>query len=150
MQQQLINLNPDLKRLADEGYDLEVINGGRLLVHHIPYVTSTKAVKYGTIVCLMPMPTTTTIGAPTDHTVHFCGEKPCDSEGNELTALINNSNGEDLTPTLHVDHYFSSKPASGRYKDHYEKIRTYSEILASQARAIDSFATSKPNRKKAA
>ena len=36
MSQQLISLNPDLKRLQDEGYHVEVKNG-HLLVHEVPY-----------------------------------------------------------------------------------------------------------------
>src|SRR5690242_19173715 len=34
--QQLISLSPDLKRLRDEGYNLE-IRGGHLLVKDVPY-----------------------------------------------------------------------------------------------------------------
>ncbi|MFR7634026.1 MAG: DUF6791 domain-containing protein, partial [Streptococcus salivarius] len=43
MSQQLINHSPDLKRLRDEGYEIEV-HGGHLLVHHIPYVRSNKEI----------------------------------------------------------------------------------------------------------
>jgi hypothetical protein len=47
-----------------------------------------------------------------------------------------------------VNHFFSSKPKAGNYANYYDKIRTYAEILSSQAMAIDKSVTAKPNRKK--
>lgn len=149
MQQQLINLNPDLQQLWDEGYGLEV-NGGHLLAHHIPYVNPNKEVKYGILVCVLTLATPSKVARPQDHTIYFCGETPCDANGLALTAIINNSQPQQLTSTILVNHYFSSKPASGNYDNYYDKIRTYSEILSAQAKAIDPTVTTKPRIKKAA
>lgn len=148
MQQQLINLSPDLLKLQEEGYQLE-INGGYLIVHHIPYVNKIGEVKYGMFVCLLTLSGPNRVGIPKDHTIYFKGEVPCDSDSIPLNSIINNSQNVQLTENILVNHYFSSKPLSGKYSNYYEKIRTYSEILSSQAKAIDSLATSKPNRKKA-
>ena len=41
--------NPDIKRLLDEGYEVEVLNG-YLLVHAVPYVNTQRTVLTGTIV----------------------------------------------------------------------------------------------------
>jgi hypothetical protein len=149
MLQQLISLNPDLKQLWDDGYDLEY-SGGYLLTHHIPYVTPDKQVKLGTLVCVLTLASPTRLASPGDHTIFFTGETPCNSDGSALVAIINNSNRQQLTPSILVDHYFSSKPLSGRYNNYYEKIRTYAEILCSQAKVIDSTVTTKPNKNKAA
>jgi len=46
MSHQLINHSSDLKRLRDEGYDIE-IKSGHLLVKDVPYVNSNKEVKRG-------------------------------------------------------------------------------------------------------
>lgn len=143
MQQELINHSPDLKKLLDGGYEFEVI-GGHLIVHHIPYLNSAKVIKYGTLVCILTLASPTRTGQPPDHTIYFCGETPCDANGMPLTSIINNSNNQQLTSTILANHYFSSKPPSGNYPDYYEKIRTYSEILCSQARAIDNSVTYKP------
>lgn len=143
MLQQLINHSPDLKKLSDEGFDIEV-NGGHLLVHQIPYVNSKCEIKYGTIVAVLNFATPHKTGRPPDHTVHFCGDTPCDYKGAPLTAIINNSNTNKLTDTITVNHYFSSKPACGYYSDYYEKISTYAEILTSQARKLDQNVSSKP------
>jgi hypothetical protein len=146
MLQQLINHSPDLQKLSDEGYEL-VVSGGHLLVHHIPYLNSRREVKYGTLVDVLTYATTTQAGKPKDHTIYLQGETPCDTNGNALTAIINNSNPVQLSLNILVNHYFSSKPAIGYYVDYYEKIRTYSEILSAQAKAIDKSVTTKPNKK---
>lgn len=143
MLQQLINHSPDLKKLSDEGFDMEV-NGGHLLVHQIPYVNSKSEIKYGTIVAVLNFSTPNKVGNPPDHTVHFCGETPCDYTGIPLSAIINNSNVNRLTETITVNHFFSSKPACGYYSDYYEKINTYAEILTSQSRKLDKNVSAKP------
>ncbi|MCW3116849.1 MAG: UBA/THIF-type binding protein, partial [Chitinophagaceae bacterium] len=61
MQPVQISLNPDLKRLEDEGFELEIC-GAHLLVHHIPYVTASRAVKYGSFVCILTLATAIRIG----------------------------------------------------------------------------------------
>jgi len=143
MQQQLISLNPDLNRLQEEGYDIEV-KGGHLVVRHIPYATPSKNVAYGTLVCVLNYATPTKISTPPDHTIFFCGETPCNADGQPLVAIINNSNRQQLTNELLVTHYFSSKPVSGNYPNYFEKIRTYAEILSINAKAIDGTVTTKP------
>jgi hypothetical protein len=147
MQQLQINHSADLQKLQDEGYDLEISGGKYLLVHHIPYVTFKKEIKYGTLVCILNLAGTVRLSPPSDHTIYFQGETPCDSNGVALNAIINNSNHQQLTGAIIVNHYFSSKPASGNYENYYQKIRTYSEILLAQAKTIDASVTSRPNRK---
>ena len=49
MSSSLVSRSPDLLRLRDEGYDLE-IRANYLLVHHVPYVTAERTVAYGTLV----------------------------------------------------------------------------------------------------
>jgi hypothetical protein len=149
MLQQLISHSPDLKRLYDDGYEMDV-NGSYLLVHHIPYLNSKMEILHGTLVCILTLAAPTRTGQPQDHTLYFCGEKPYNADGTDLSAIINNSNNQQLTPTILINHYFSSKPSTGNYPNYYDKIRTYTEILCSQARAFDSSVTAKPNQKNAA
>jgi hypothetical protein len=143
MQQQLINLNPDLNRLKEDGYDIEV-KGGHLIVRQIPYVTPSKNIQMGTLICVLNYATPTKISTPPDHTIYFCGETPCDLEGHPLDSIINNNQSRQLTNELLVTHYFSSKPLSGNYPNYHEKIRTYAEILSIHAKAIDKTVTTKP------
>lgn len=149
MQQQLINHSPDLLKLQEEGYQFE-ISGGYIIVHHIPYVTPTKEIRYGILVCALTLVTPTRTGKPPDHTIYFAGETPSHSDGTALIEIINNSSRQQLAEKIVINHYFSSKPQSGNYDNYYDKIRTYSEILCAQARVLDKRVTTKPNSKKAA
>lgn len=143
MRQQLISLNPDLNRLNEEGYDIEV-KGGHLVVRQIPYATNSKSVAYGTLICVLNYASPTKISTPPDHTIYFCGETPCNYNGQPLEAIINNSQKQQLTGELVATHYFSSKPLTGNYPNYYEKIRTYAEILSINAKLIDATVTTKP------
>lgn len=148
MPPQLVNHSPDLLKLWESGYDMEIIGDQHLLVHQIPYVNSVREIKYGTLVCVLTLAAPSRVGVPPDHTIYFIGEAPCDNNGVALTGVINNSNTVLLTNEITVNHYFSSRPLSGKYPDYYEKVRTYSEILSAHAMAIDISVTSKPiNRK---
>lgn len=147
MLQQLINHNSDLNRLHEDGYLLEITDG-HLLARQIPYVNASKEIKYGTLVCVLTFASPTRCAPPQDHTIFFCGEKPCDKNGVALDTIINNSDNQQLANSIFVSHYFSSKPKAGNYANYYDKIRTYAEILSSQAMAIDKSVTAKPNRKK--
>src|SRR5689334_25394086 len=100
MQQQLINLNPDLKKLWDEGYQLEVCGDKYLLVHHIPYLNSSRQVKYGTLVCLIGLASPTRVSPPADHTIFFKGEAPYNTNGTAMHAVINNSNRHQLAEDI--------------------------------------------------
>ena len=145
MLQQLINHNADINRLYEEGYEIDVIDG-YLLVHHIPYVNSNSETKFGSLVCILTFASGTRLGRPQDHTIYFRGETPCETDGKVLSAIIYSSNAQQLTPSILINHYFSSKPKIGYHADYYEKISTYAEILTSQAMAIDKTLTSRPNK----
>jgi hypothetical protein len=132
MQQLLIDHSPDLKKLQDSGFNLEISGGQYLLVHHIPYLNPVREIKDGTLVCTLTLSTPTKTGPPQNHTAYFIGETPCDSNGNALIGIINNSNSQKLSDNLTINHYFSAKPPSGNYVDNYEKVRTYYMILSSQ------------------
>ncbi len=72
MSHELISRSADLKKLRDEGYDIEE-RDGYLLVKHVPYLNSQKEVKYGTLVCKLHLAGNET-AKPDTHVVHFAGE----------------------------------------------------------------------------
>ena len=146
MQPQLISHNPDLLKLWEKGYDME-INGGHLRVHQIPYVNPAKEVRYGTLTCNMTLQAPTVVGKMQDHTVYFTGETPCDVNGKALNSIIIAANTQNFGNGTVVNYHFSSKPKCGYYIDYFEKINTYIEILSGHAKAIDSTVTCKPKKK---
>ncbi len=138
MSRELISRSHDLKRLQDEGYDIEV-RSGHLLVKHVPYVNLNKEVQYGVLVSTLTLSGNVTT-KPSDHVAMFGGEAPCDRDGRVLSQILNASDRRDLGDGIVIDHTFSSKPAAG-YQDYHEKMTTYVRILAGPAQAIDASAT---------
>ncbi len=134
MSQQLISRSPDLKRIQDDGYEIE-IRADYLLLRNIPYVTQQREVAYGILVSELTLAGNTTI-KPGTHVVSFAGEMPCDEKGAPVTKISLSNDRKTLASGLVVDREFSSKP-SGGYPDYYEKMITYANILAGPAQAID-------------
>lgn len=141
MSQQLINRSPDLKRLRDEGYDIEV-RGAFLMVKRVPYVNSRKEVAYGTLVSTLALAGDVTT-KPDTHVVHFAGDYPCRNDGSEIVTIRHSDGETTLDRGLVVQHSFSSKPNSG-YADYYEKMTTYVAILSGPARSLDPTITATP------
>ena len=142
MQQQLISLSPDLKKLRDEGYELE-INGGYVCIHHIPYVNKDKEVKLGTLVCTLNLASPTSASRPPDHTIFFMGEYPCHKDGSVMNEIINHSPNQVLWEGMVGNHYFSSKPEKGFYDDYYEKFIRYIQLLSVPAKSFESASTAR-------
>ncbi|MDD2465564.1 MAG: ThiF family adenylyltransferase [Desulfobulbus sp.] len=134
MSKKLINLNPDLQRLQDEGYEVEV-RDCYLLLHSIPYVNSQCEIATGTLVTDLTLNNDRT-QRPSDHLVWFSGEYPCNKDGSNITALRNSTATQTLCEGLVIQHRFSCKPPEG-YEDYYTKMTRYVEIISNQARAID-------------
>lgn len=140
MQQQLINLSPDLKKLRDEGYKIE-IKGGYLIIHHIPYVNSNKEIKYGKLISTLALNNNRTI-KPDTHVISFMGENPCNRDGTIITAIQHSNPNKVLFDGIIINYAFSNKPPNG-YADYYQKVTRYVEIITSQAISIDSNVTAK-------
>ncbi|WP_392476191.1 ThiF family adenylyltransferase [Nostoc sp. C110] len=140
MSQQLISRSIDLKRLQDEGFDLE-INSGYLLVKNIPYLNSNREIKYGMLVSELTLAGDVTT-KPSTHVIEFGGDHPCHKDGTEITQIKHASTRKQLTQGVEVQHTFSSKPPQG-YSNYYEKLTTYIAIISSPAQAIDPAVTAK-------
>ena len=139
MSLRLINRSPDLKRLRNEGYNLE-IRGAFLLVKDIPYVNSGNEVKRGTLVSKLTLAGDVT-AQPDSHVAHFIGEHPCDENGKELEKIKNSSNQKTLHEGVTIDHTFSAKPMpSGVYRDYYVKVTTYEALISRYVQGIGSTA----------
>ena len=74
MSKQLIDHSPDLKKLRDNGFDIET-RSAYLLVKDVPYVNAKKEVKLGVLVSDLATAGQGT-ATPGDHTVYFAGEYP--------------------------------------------------------------------------
>ena len=134
MSQQLINLSQDLKRLRDEGYEIEIISN-YLVLKNVPYVNHLRQIKFGYLISTLTMSGNIT-ARPDTHVIQFNGEYPCDKKGSPILKIQHQSCKKNITDKLVSLHSFSSKPTTG-YTDYYHKMTTYAAILSSPAHAID-------------
>lgn len=131
MSVKLIARSADLKRLQDEGYEIEV-RSGFLIVRSVPYVTSGRTVALGTVVTDLALNDDIT-QKPRDHQVWFAGEQPCHATGAPITALGPQRGRQTLCEGVVVDFRFSAK---ADYPDYHAKITQYDEILSNPARSL--------------
>jgi hypothetical protein len=134
----LVDRSPDLSKLVEEGYDIEV-RGGNLLVHHVPYVTSEKRVDYCILVSELTTNGTTTI-QPGSHQVWVVGGVPHDHLGNKVKIVLDQPHnyGEGLLAICSM----SGKPNGAMPHDYHHKISNYVvNVLGPYVRKIDPNAT---------
>jgi len=142
MSRKPLSLSPDLKRLRDEGYDLDIRNG-YLLVKDVPYVNSKKEVKRGILVIKLVL-AGDIADKPDNHVAYFDGDHPCHADGTEISKIKHSSNHQTLAEGIVVRHSFSAKPQpEGSYTDYYHKVSTYVAMFQGPARQIDPSVTAK-------
>ncbi len=134
MSQRPVSLSPDLKRLRDEGYAVQV-RSNHVLVGNVPYANHRCEVARGTLVCELTLAGEVT-AAPGTHIMLFAGDHPCNKDGTEIAQIKHGSERQDLGDGLVVKHSFSNKPPGG-YPDYYQKFVRYIEIISHPARALD-------------
>lgn len=130
----LISRSSDLKRLRDEGYEVEV-QGNYLLVHSVPYVNAQRQITFGTLVSELTLGGDVTV-RPQTHVLYFTGDQPCNKDGSPIQQIMHQTLMQQLLPGVTVRHSFSNKPTNG-YADFFEKMTRYADILSSAAKAID-------------
>lgn len=133
MSPRLLSLSPDLQRLSDEGYFIQ-IKGGLLLVREVPYVDAQRQVRTGTLISTLALAGDVT-QRPDTHVIYFDGDHPCAADGSQLP-ISHQSQAFDLGGGVKAKHSFSSKPAEG-YADYYEKMSAYASMLAGPATTLD-------------
>lgn len=140
MSNKLVNRNPDLKRLRDEGYEIEV-RGGHLIAHHIPYVNSTREVKIGKLISTLELNNDVVL-KPNTHQIYFMGEHPCNNDGSIITEIAHSAPNQQLFEDIILNQYFSNKPLNSRgehcnYENYYDKITQYIGLITAPAKSFD-------------
>ncbi len=136
MSHRLISRSPDLLKLQNEGYELE-IKSGFLLVKGVPYVNSRKQVQRGTLVAKLVLAGDITT-RPDDHVAYLVGEHPCNADGSEIAQIKHGSGERTLADGVVIQHSFSAKPKPNDfYPDYYAKMTTYAAIFSGPAQLIE-------------
>jgi hypothetical protein len=138
MSRQLIDRSPDLLRLQNEGYDIE-IRGGYLLIRNVPYVDTERTVRTGTLISKLELSGDRT-NKPTDHVALWAGEHPCHADGSVIASIRHSSTRQDLGDGVVADCTFSAK---ADYRDYRHKMTTYIGRITGEATKIDPEATAR-------
>ena len=133
MSVELFSRSPDLNRLRNEGYFVQIM-GGLLIMREVPYVNARREVLTGMLISSLNMAGDQT-QPPDTHVVQFDGDCPCDADGNEIEGIGRNSRNRDLGYGLMARYRFSSKPDGG-YTDYHHKMTTYANILSGPAEVL--------------
>lgn len=143
MLQELINHSDDLKKLQNEGYEIDV-KSGYGIVSHIPYLKANGEIDYGTLVSKIAFE-----GDKAkyngDHVIYFSGDQPCNADGTEITQ-IKHSDSNSILAGINVKRSFSNKPDEN-YKNYYEKFVNYINIISSRAIDKDNSVTARTFKK---
>lgn len=124
-----------IAQLRRDGYNIELIEGA-VLVHDVPAVDETRTVRRITLGDPLQY-AGDQLQPPTDHTLYFCGDHPCDDQGNQLTRIVAGPDSSVLGPGAIAQFRLSSKPPSGQYEDLHAKITHYIELIERWAQAIE-------------
>ena len=135
MSRQPIDRSPALKKLRDEGFDIEVVDG-YLLMHDVPYVNDKREVKRGILMAALDL-TNDIAQPPKDHQAKWAGDCPCNENGSIMQGL-----GPSQAPTVISGHQvawnFSCKPKpADKYDDFHHKMSHYAIKISGPAQAID-------------
>jgi hypothetical protein len=134
LSQRLIDRSPDLKRLRDEGFVVEV-RAGHLVVSAVPYVRADRTVQRGVLVSELTLAGDIT-SRPSTHVMSFAGAYPCTKDGIEIDQIRHGAADKKIDDLLTINWSFSAKPPHG-YADYYEQVTSYVRILETNAQAID-------------
>ncbi|WP_206240478.1 ThiF family adenylyltransferase [Novosphingobium terrae] len=141
MSHALIRANPDLSRLVEDGYDVEIV-GGYLVLRDIPFVTADRRLRRGSLVCLLQLAGDRTV-QPRDHNGWFAGGTPHTADGCQLDGMLHDFRRQDLGGGLLVDHFICCFPPGGYFDDHHHKMTTLAEHVSVHAAVIEPTATAR-------
>jgi len=135
MSRRPIDRSPPLKRLRDEGYDIEVVDG-YLLVHDVPYVNEKREVKRGVLIAALRLTNDVAL-PPQDHQARWVGDCPCNEDGSIMQGLGPSSQAAIIVKGLEAKWNFSCKPKpSDAYTDFHHKMTHYVTKISDPAQAI--------------
>jgi hypothetical protein len=129
MSQEQINHSPDLEKLQNAGYEIEV-KEGCAIIYHVPYLKACGSIAFGTLVSPVNFQGNCAV-YDNQHVIYFDGEQPCRTDGTIITGIVH-STDTTVRAGIPCKLSFSNKPKEG-YKDYYYKFTRYIEIISAPA-----------------
>src|ERR1700722_4767054 len=133
--QELANLNPFIRDLDEQGYQLDFING-HFVIYGIPYLDQAGSLNYGDWISPVDLTEGGAIDPPSSHQAWFRGGKPHGQAGRELNIAIRTQRLQ-VTADLIAEFSFSTKLLENgqmrAYRSFEEKVQTYLHAITAPA-----------------
>ena len=136
----LLTRSYDLKRLVDEGYEIE-IRSGHLLLKEVPYVKDDGSIGRGIIISTLNVKGEAT-AKPETHAAWFAGDTPYNEKGKPLNWPRRIEGGRTVAKGVVANFFLSRKPPDG-YPDYYVKMTTYEQLFSGHAQVVNPYVTAR-------
>jgi len=135
--QELASLNPFIRDLDEQGYQLD-FNNGYFVIYGLPYLDQAGSLKHGDWISPVDLTDRGALDPPKSHQAWFRGDKPHGRDGRELRIAIR-SHRLEVTPGLIADFSFSMKLLENGqmrpYLSFEEKVQAYLHAITAPALA---------------
>lgn len=138
----LLSRSPDLQRLREEGYEVEISEYNYLLIHNVPYVNERREVARGILASALDLSGEVTV-QPRSHVALFAGEPPCEQNGVAMKGIGRTECVQEVAKGVRSRFQFSCKAA---YPDYFAKMSQYVDILSNPAKSLDPSATAQTGK----
>lgn len=136
--QELASLNPFIRDLDEQGYQLDFLNG-YFVIYGLPYLDQAGSLRHGDWISPVDLSEGGVLDLPGNHQAWFRGSKPYNQGGRELSIGTRNHRLE-VTTELVADLSFSFKLLEDgqmrAYRSFEEKVRTYLDAITEPAMAV--------------
>ena len=136
--QELASLNPFIRDLDEQGYQLDFVNG-YFVIYGLPYLDQAGSLKHGDWISPVDLSEGGALDPPGNHQAWFRGDKPYSRDGRELNIGTRNHRLE-VTTDLVAEFSFSLKLLENgqmrMYRSFEEKVQTYLETITAPAMAV--------------
>lgn len=135
--QELASLNPFIRDLDEQGYQLDFING-YFVIYGLPYLDQAGSLKHGDWISPVDLTEGGKLDPPRSHQAWFHGDKPHDQSGRELSIgsrehrlVVTN----DFAANLSFSFKLLENGQMRDYRSFEEKVHTYLDTITSPAMA---------------
>ena len=132
-------LNEDLVRLRNEGVGYSLVGGCHLVIDGVPYLNQQKVLSSGKLV--MRLNTSgRNILPPDDHTAHWIGDIPANTDGSVIKGLMNVCSSQQISlgNGIIANYFLSCKRVDDLGRpvqdiNHYDKVIRYITVISTPA-----------------
>lgn len=135
-------LSEDLVRLRNEGVGYSLVGGCHLVIDGVPYLNQQKVLSSGKLVIRLNT-SGRNILPPDDHTAHWIGDIPANTDGSVIKGLMNVCSSQQISlgNGIIANYFLSCKRVDDLGRpvqdiNHYDKVMRYITVISTPARHL--------------